>query len=81
MKNWGGNMAFDFLDLGMGKAAKRREDPEKAAQHKVLQEEMGMIKAGLEQPIQEEGRTDQCIAKHGEGWWYDPELEMCSYKK
>ena len=78
--SWGGNMAFDFLDMGMSKVAKKRAAATEATQQQI-QEETGMISAGLtptDTPVDE---STKCVDKHGEGWWYDPDLGMCSYKR
>lgn len=42
------------------------------------------IKEGVSKPVATDpnsDRTAQCIKEHGEGFFYDPELEMCSYRR
>ena len=37
------------------------------------------VKTAAEDPNAD--RTAQCVKEHGEGFFYDPSLEMCSYKQ
>lgn len=41
------------------------------------------VKKGLEPAVADPNadRTTQCVKEHGEGFYYDPSLEMCSYRQ
>jgi len=41
------------------------------------------VKEGVQPAVADPNadRTAQCIKEHGEGYFYDPSLEMCSYRR
>lgn len=63
--------------FGMGGSDRQRMDE--------IAEEGNFIKEGIQPAVEETDpnaeRTAQCVKEHGEGYFYDPSLEMCSYRQ
>lgn len=61
-----------LLDYGVKKSRDREKE---------IEGEAGWIEKGVSEEVDPlQAKTDQCIKENGEGFVWDPELEMCSYQ-